>query len=34
MATFQIQIVSVNESGTGRGHDLKMEILSKVSCEQ
>jgi hypothetical protein len=34
MVTFQIQAVTVNESATGRGLDLKIEILPRISCVQ
>jgi hypothetical protein len=32
MATFPIQ--AVNEPATGRGLDLKMEMLLRISCAQ
>jgi hypothetical protein len=31
MATFQIQAVIVNETATGSGADLKMEIFRRIS---
>jgi hypothetical protein len=34
MVTFKIQTVTVNEPATGRGVDLKMETLLRISCEQ
>jgi hypothetical protein len=32
MATLYIQAVTVNELATGRGLDLKLEILMRISC--
>jgi hypothetical protein len=33
MAMFQIEAVTVNGPGTGRGVDLKMETLWRISCD-
>jgi hypothetical protein len=31
MMTFQVEAVTVNELGTGKGIDLKMESLQRIS---
>lgn len=34
MVTYQIEVVTVNEPDTGRGTDLKMETLPRITCIQ